>query len=315
MIRKIPCIKVFHLSWVDSIAGIHLKTMLACNLRGIIKSKLQRVEFLLAFSLCILCCWTSAIAGIIKIETDISATVRGNVLKVKVRVTNKGSETAYNAKVHLSSLGGEQGSSVIHHLDKDQGRKLNFEKLIAEGKDGSYPLTVIVTFHDANQYPFSAVSCSTFSFKKNVEPDLVCFGNDISIGNKGVLRFNLKNLSFESRPILATVIVPRELSVARPKMNFEIPPRSEKAVEFEIVNFAALEGASHAVFCYFEYDADTTHYTAVAGARVTITSEENFFGRKKCVWIALILVLTIILFITLVRDSRSKKSKAKRGPQ
>jgi hypothetical protein len=228
---------------------------------------------------------------------------------------NKGNETAYNAKVHLSSLGWEQNSSVIHHLDKDQVQKLNFEKLIAEGKEGSYPLTVIVTFHDANQYPFSAVSSSTFSFKKNVESDLACFGNDISIGNKGVLRFNLKNLSFESRPILASVIVPREFSVARPQMNFEIPSRSEKAVEFEIVNFAALEGASHAVFCYFEYDAGSTHYTTVAGARVTITGEENFSGWKKYAGIALILVLTIILFITLVRDSRSKKSKAKRVSQ
>lgn len=315
MFTNMPRIDVFHLSWVDSITG-HSGNMPAFNLIEIIKCKLQRVEFLLAFSVCIFYCWNPAVAGIIKIETNTSATVSDDVLKVKVRAMNKGNEPAYNVKIKLSTLGGELSSNVFHHLDDGQELKLNFEKRIVEGRKGSYPLTVMVTFNDANQYPFSAVSCSTFNCKGNANPDLVCLGNDISIGNKEELRFNMKNLSFESKFILASVIVPRELSVARPQMNFEVPPRSEKTANFKISNLAALEGASHAVFCYFEYDANDTHYTAVAEALVKIAGEEDFFGWTGFIWLAfaLVLILTIILLITLVREGKYKSSKRKGAP-
>lgn len=275
----------------------------------IIKYKFKRVECLFALLVCIFCFCNPAIAGIIKIETNTSATVSDDVLKVKVRARNKGNEPAYNVKVEISTLGGKLSSNVIHKLDNDQEQELNFEKLIMEGTKGSYPLTVIITFNDANQYPFSAVSCSTFNYKGNAIPDLVCLGNDISIGSKAVLRFNLKNLNYESKSILASVIVPRELSVARPQMNFEVPPRSEKTANFKINNLAALEGASHAVFCYFEYDVDDTHYTAVAEARIKIATEKSFFGWAGFKWIAfaLIIILIVILLITLVREGTLKR--------
>jgi hypothetical protein len=234
-------------------------------------------------------------AGILTIETETSVTVEGDLLKVSVKATNKGTEPAHNVQVHLIALGEKKSGLVKAQLSKGQSHTVTFEKVLSGSKKGRYPLIVLVDFHDANQYPFSAVSCTTFSFKEDVNPDLICLGNDTSIENNGLLRFRIKNLGLGSRIIQATLVLPKELSTPRPQMDFQIDPRAERTFAFEINNFSALSGASYPVFCLIEYDLEDTHYTAIAKAIVKIAKKENWFKRTRLIWLGAATLLGVIL--------------------
>jgi len=238
---------------------------------------------------------TSVRAGILRIETQTGVTVAGDLLKVRVRATNKGTGRAHNVQVHLILLSEQYHGPVKARLDPGQTDTVLFERTLSRIKKGRYPLTVLVDFHDANQYPFSAVSCTTFHFKEDANPDLLCLGSDMALETGGELGFTVKNLGFEPRKVRATLVLPKELSTPRPHMDRDIDPRSEKPVVFEITNFSALSGASYPVFCYLEYDFEDTHYTALARALVKIVKGENWFRRTKLFWLVAAVILGVIL--------------------
>jgi len=249
------------------------------------------------------------IAGILKIETQTTVEVAEDLLKVSVTFTNKGTEPAYNLQVHLNALSGSPaltGSPVVPQLDPGQSDRTHFEIDVTGARKGRYPMTVHVDFHDANQYPFSALSGMTFHIGKDVNPNLIPLAKDITLKKSGELRFEIKNLGFTPKKILATLILPKEFSTPKPKVSLEIDQRSEKTLGFPINNFSALPGANYPVFCYFEYDSEGTHYTAVARALLTVAKDENLFRRFRWLWISLTAILAAILIFVLIKERRKK---------
>lgn len=249
----------------------------------------------LTFLLWISLCNAPVTAGILKIETQTGVTVAGDLLKVRVTATNKGTGPAYNVQVHIVLLSERHHGPVKGRLDRGQTDTVLFERTLSGIKKGRYPLIVLVDFHDANHYPFSAVSCTTFHFEEDANPDLLCLGSDIALETDGELEFSVKNLGFEPRKVGGTLVLPKELSTSRPHIDLAIDPRSEKTAVFEITNFSALSGASYPVFCYLEYDSKATHYTAVARALVKIVKGENWFRRTKLFWVGAAIILGVIL--------------------
>jgi hypothetical protein len=247
----------------------------------------------------------SASAGTIRIETTTSVSVAGNALKVDVTTTNKGDVPAHNIQVHLMLLGHTQSSRIIGLLKQNEPKMFVFEKPPSALHKGRYPLIVLVDFHDANRYPFSAVSCATFHVKEDVNPDLVCRADDVSMQDSGALRFTIKNLGSVTRSIRATLVLPKELSSKKTNTDFQIGTKQEEVVTFRINNFSALLGASYPVFCYFEYDSEETHYTALAEALVTIQERENWFQRTKLIWVIAAIVLGAIIAAYQFKRKRS----------
>jgi hypothetical protein len=252
-------------------------------------------SLVLIFLVWISLCATPATADILRIETQTGVTVEGDLLKVRVTATNKGTGPAYNVQVHVDLLSERHHGPVKGRLDCKQTDTVLFETTLAGIKKGRYPLTVLVDFHDANHYPFSAVSCTTFHFQEDANPDLRCLGSDITLETDGEVQFSIKNLGFEPRKLRATMVLPKELSTSMPEIDLDIDPRSEKSVVFEVTNFSALSGASYPVFCYLEYDSKGTHYTAVAGALVEVVKGENWFRRTKFFWLVAAITLGVIL--------------------
>jgi len=119
----------------------------------------------------------------------------------------------------------------------------------------------------------------------------------------GKPRFNIINRGSEPRDIVATLVSPAEFSSAEPGIRFEIDPRAEKALTFDIRNSSALEGAGYPLFCFFEYDLKDIHYTAVAGAYVNIERSENRFKRTRPYWIG----VTLLLGIAIVSFERKRR--------
>ena len=243
-----------------------------------------------------------AVAGILKIQTQTTVKpVAGDLLTVSIRVINKGTAPAQNVQVHLIVLDVQQDGPVRPWIGQGESDTVVFQKNIAGIMKGRYPLTVQVDFHDANLYPFSALSGRTFYYKEDVNPDLVCVLPDITLESTGELDAILKNLASGPLKIQSSLVLPKEFSTQRPQIDLEIEPRAEKTVPFQVVNFSALPGASYPAFCYFEYDLKDTHYTAVARAIIKVAKKENLFRRARWLWVALIGILSVCLIVILVK--------------
>ena len=254
----------------------------------------------------------AATAGTLTIKTETTVKTENNRLHVTVKVENTGNVGAHNVQANLVVLGERLKSPVKTELGVNQSDAFDFEKVVSGIKKGRYPLTVMVDFHDANQYPFSALSGTTFYFKEDVNADLLCLTDDMTMDENGELRFVIKNLGFGPKNILATLALPKELSTPRPQVNFQIESRGEKTLIFEIVNFSALSGATYPVFCYLEYDLGDTHYTAVSRAVVKIAKSENWFRRTRWVWIgvAVLVGAAFVLYQFKRRIAHSAEGKA-----
>jgi hypothetical protein len=245
-------------------------------------------------------------AETLKIQTETTVEVSADQLTVSVLFANRGTAPAYNLQVHLTALDQTDASPVVAHLDPGQSDRALFEREIREAGKGRYPMTVRVDFHDANQYPFSALSGMTFHIGDAVNPDLAALTQDMTLDKRGVLRFDIKNLGAKPEKVTATLVLPKELSSQQPRSAFEIDPRSEKAVAFEVRNFSALPGATYPVFCYFEYDSGGVHHTALARSLITVAKDENLFRRFRWIWITLTAILAALLILVLIRERRKK---------
>ncbi len=248
---------------------------------------------------------TPSFAGILKIKTQTTVQTTGNQLHVAVALTNEGTATAYNLQVHLKLLGETLDSKLKPQLDPTGSATFVFERSAEGTKEGRYPLTVSVDFHDANQYPFSALSGMTFALGPDVNSDLAVTGKDMAMSKAGELFLNIKNMGTTKKKTLATLVLPKELSTPTPQMNFLLGPRSQKDLGFEIRNFSALPGADYPVFCYFEYDLENIHHTAVCTAVIKIIEPENLFRQYRWLWAGLAGIL-ILALLTLIIKSRNK---------
>ncbi|MFO7600855.1 MAG: hypothetical protein R6X27_13755 [Candidatus Desulfacyla sp.] len=266
--------------------------------------------------LLLLFCWIflstapAAAADILKIETETTVEVAADRIRVTVAFANRGTAPAYNLQVHLNALGLADASPVAAQLDPGGSERVFFEREVKGVGKGRYPLTVRVDFHDANQYPFSALSGMTFHVGEAVNPDLAALTRDMTLDRSGRLRFDIKNLGPEPEKIIATLVLPKEFSSPEPKTAFEIGRRSERTVDFEIRNFSALPGAAYPVFCYFEYDSKGIHHTALARALITVRADQNLFRRFRWAWITLAGVLAALLILVLIRERRKKSRGA-----
>jgi hypothetical protein len=265
-------------------------------------------------------------AGVLKIQTQTTVEVGGqrsedrgrptvvrhpsSVIRITVALANEGTATAHNLQVHLKLLGETLDSKITPQLDPGGSSTFVFEKNTEGVKTGRYPLTVFVDFHDSNQYPFSALSGMTFSVGPNVNPDLAVLGKNITMDKKETLSLNIKNIGAHEKRILATLILPRELSTPTPEINFRMGPRSQKDLNFEIRNFSALPGADYPVFCYFEYDLEDVHHTAVSTAIIKIVEPENLFRRYRWLWMVGAAVL-IMAFLGLAISNRIRQKSRK----
>lgn len=252
------------------------------------------VMFLLAVFLFLFEQGLTASAGTLTIETQAVVKTEGDRLLGTIRVFNKGNVDAHNVRANVIVLGKRIRTPVKKLLSVNEFCTFSVEDTLSGIKKGRYPLTVIVDFNDATQYPFSAVSCTTFSFQQDVSADLICVADNLTIDKKGQLYLSVRNPGGETKTVQATLVLPKELSSPRPIIHFDIQAKREKRVFFEIENNFAIAGAAYPVFCSIQYDLQDTHYTALSGAIVNIAPRLNWFHRTRWFWAALAVLLGTI---------------------
>ncbi len=238
-----------------------------------------------------------ATAGTLNIKAQATVNVEKNRLHLTAKAFNDGDEAAHNVQINMMLLGEHVKGPVRRVLGVNHSEILQVEKVISGIRQGRYPLTVMVDFHDANEYPFSALVGTTFHYKKDVDPNLRCVAQELEMEKGGALRLEIQNKEAHAKHIQATALLPRELSAPQPQIDFQIEPGAEKTLPFEIINASALPGATYPVFFYLEYDVEDTHYTAVAKGVVKIAGQSHWLQRTQWLWIGLAIMLAVAIVI------------------
>jgi hypothetical protein len=249
-----------------------------------------------------------AMAGTLNIKAQAKVNMeKQDWLHVTAKAFNHGDEEAHNVQISILLLDEALKGPVRTVLGVNHSDAFQVEKVISGIKPGTYPLTVMVDFHDANAYPFSALVGTTFNYKKDVKADLRCVAHDLTVEKAGEMRLEVRNEGVDSLHVRATPVLPRELTTPRPQFEFQIAPKDEKTIFFEIVNASALRGATYPVFCYLEYDVGDTHYTTVDEAMVRIARLENWLQRSQWFWLGIAILLGIAIIVYQFKSKRIYK--------
>ncbi|MFZ3047798.1 MAG: hypothetical protein WA151_17935 [Desulfatirhabdiaceae bacterium] len=266
------------------------------------------------FILLILSCHSSALAGYISINIQASVTVSNKQLSAHITLTNRGDEAAQTIQPQIWIQKERITGDVIPRMLPSASHSFTLNHSLNTIKKGKYPLVIWVDFHDANQYPFSAVSGMTFFVDQDTVSDLAIQTGPVVMDHEGMLELKLKNLGNDARNLNFLLVVPRELSTHSIPDNILVAPRKETGVSLKISNFSALYGATYPIFCFVEYESDDAHYCQLASSVVRIEAGRNWFRKTRTGWMIGVAILILILAGYLIRMARNRWKQKNSDP-
>lgn len=236
----------------------------------------------------------TAFASYISLNTTLSSKVEGRTLKVSVLSVNKGDESAYNVQAEFKAGGKEILAEKRTELPVGASYQAQASIPLSATRLGNYPLTLIMHYTDANQYPFSALTAQTFVYKKEAPSPLFGQVKSTVFSKEGKLRFKLKNLGDKKIIAKAYLVAPRELTVEEQKLELAVDPKSEQSAGFTVRNFSALSGSTYQVFAVSEFDDAGVHYANIAPGTIKIVEERGFLGLSQTVIIVILAALVLV---------------------
>ncbi|MEA3492773.1 MAG: hypothetical protein U9R38_00085 [Candidatus Margulisiibacteriota bacterium] len=249
-------------------------------------------------------------AGYISLETKLSSEIVSNTILVDVNVINKGDEAAYNVQGEIAVGGKKFLLKKVGELGVNESYQSNLPVRLRFKSPGEYPLTLLMHYADANQYPFSALTCQVFPFKTKGAPGSI-FGKmgNTKLWKEGALKLTLRNIEKSTKKITTCLAVPRELTVKEGPFTFDLPGKSKKEIRFPLENFSALSGSSYQVFAISEYEQDGAHKTNITPGIITVKEEKTLFGINYLLIIAAMILM--VLFFIFAQFAGKKKVEGK----
>jgi hypothetical protein len=260
---------------------------------------------LLALGFCFFVIAASAQASYISLNTSLSTKVDGNKLLVLVQAENKGDESAFNVQAEVKVGGQKMMGEKREELPVNGRYQAQFSVPLALSKPGTYPLTLLLHYTDANQYPFSALTCKTFNFRSADSP-LEIFGK-MTVGSfwkSGEVKLTYKNLSETGLNLTLYLVTPRELSAGKEKVTVKLPVKSEQVLALPLENFSALSGSNYQIFAIAEYERQGIHQTAIIPGMVKIVESKTLLGLD---FNLLLIILAVLLLVFIGAQFYRKK--------
>lgn len=237
----------------------------------------------------------ASFASFISIQTTTRSLVDENRINLEISLVNKGDEAAYNLQAEIVFESETYFTSKIPKLETNQMTSFKKSIEMSPSKRGDYPLIIVVHYTDANQYPFSALSCIIVSNKRDTPPSDI-FGNmkAENFSTRGSLVLTVKNRGEKDISTSVRLFAPGELKITNPMQQVSMPARSQKEIIFDMENFSALRGSTYQLYATAEHAINGVHQTVIMQGSVAITESRHIFGVSQQV------VLTILIFCTLV---------------
>jgi hypothetical protein len=229
-------------------------------------------------------CSIDCFAGTISITTQAVTRVEGDTLHVVIQVTNRGNADARQVRAAADILGGRFYSQVHPGVAPGESREFSFRKQLTRNLKGTFPMKVLVHFQDANGYPFTALTCTTFFVREKGDAGVSATAAPLSMKDDGVVQFQVRNAGTSEKQLKATLHFPNEFSCERPSLHFSLPAGGQKSISFQVRNLSALYGAGYPVFLVLEHPGGETHSSLVSSALVKIVNDGNWFRRTRWYW-------------------------------
>ena len=231
-------------------------------------------------------------ASYISIQSSITTAENETI----IAIANLGDEPAYNVQLSLDINNQKSISDIKKQLNLKETFEWKTPLAVKPQNPGKYPLILTTNYQDANSYPFSAISVSTFDYKKATISDIAAKMDNIELSDKETLGLSIKNLAETEKELSIKLVVPKELTADKDKLTLGLPAKTEKTINFEIKKFSALAGSSYVVFAVIEYDENNEHYTAVASGVVKIIEKKNIFNNQNLLITSLIILIIIFVY-------------------
>jgi len=237
----------------------------------------------------------SSFASFISIRTTTRAPVEENRINLEISMANRGDEAAYNLQAEIVFEKETYFTARTAQLDPDQTISFTRSIEMPPSKRGEYPLVVVAHYTDANQYPFSALSCITVSNKSDAPPSDL-FGNmdAVSLSTTGRVVLTVNNKGEKDLSTSIRLFAPGELKIITPRKQVSIPAGSQKKISFDTENFSALGGSTYQIYAVAEYETEGVHHTGIIPGSIAVTESRDIAGIHRTV------VLTILILCTLI---------------
>jgi len=240
------------------------------------------LPLLLVFS-CLCLSWSPALADTLTIEVQASLSVMEGKLEGTITVTNRGDEPAHKLRAELLLPGELLVKEIIDRLEVRQAASFSFKKKLGEITPGTYAVPITIVFHDAKLYPFSALTCPTFTLGEPLLPGLSCSTRPLERG--GEITFEIKNPESLSRQIKSSFLFPGEFYCPRPEILFNLEPLEKKTLSFNLLRATAIPGARYPVFSILEFESEKGHHCLVCPGEIRFMEGGNWFSRTRWYWL------------------------------
>jgi hypothetical protein len=234
--------------------------------------------------LCFFSSWSPALADTLTIEIQASLAVQENTLEGTITVVNRGDEPSRNVHAEFAVPGETIVKEVVDLLEVQQAASFSFKKSLGQTMPGTYAVPIIVVFHDAKLYPFSALACPTFTLGETLSPGLSCSKKPQD--KDGEIAFELKNLESSARQIKSLFLFPREFYCPRPEILFDLAPLERKTLSYSLLRATAIPGARYPVFSILEFQSEKGHHCLVCPGEIRFMEGGNWFKRTRWYWLA-----------------------------
>jgi hypothetical protein len=240
---------------------------------------------------------SQASASFINFSTTLSSKVEGNDLNVSITSTNKGDESAFNVQAELIAGGQKIATPKMAELRVGETYKTENKFKLTVNKKGLYPLILIMHYTDANQYPFSALSCQTYDLGNKSVPSLIVQLKSAQMSKKGNIKLAMKNSGDTSIKAKTWLVVPGELTVLEKEKEISLSSKSDKEVSFAVRNFSALAGSTYQVFAVTEFDTGDEHQTVISTGTIQVVAKREILGMNYIIVISFVILLIIIFLV------------------
>ena len=266
------------------------------------------------FFICIYCLFIAgnALAGTITIRMQTTLTVSADRIEVLITAANLGTEPAHDLQAFLHIFDRSLASGITPRLDVGQTRSFRLHLPIPSAKKGHFPFIGEVLYHDANNQPFSALSCDVFHLKHKAVSELTGHVSNLTIKGSGKLSVQICNPL--SRPLncTATLHLPKGLATPLRQKYFAIDPNREKIIEFQVIDRYETESAVYPIFCALEYEEGGVHYSKILQSTVRIKAFKNWFKKTKWWWLAGVVPIVLMWLGILLLN---RKQSGNGGPR
>jgi hypothetical protein len=249
----------------------------------------------------------TAHARFITIEANVNAGIEGETATISVNISNKGDEAAHNVVVRAEIGGAVQTGLLREALLPNERYSETFNTVVEYQKPGRYPVIVTVDYTDGNQYPFSALSIVHLDYRENVVGRVVGELGSASIGPRGSVKLNVRNLGQTEERLTARLVTPRELSASPATREVRLKPNEKEALAFKVRNESALSGSQYQVYALLDYEQDNYHFSNVVGGQISVEDTQDALPAYTAPLIGVaILVGGVLAYVNLRKRPRGK---------